>query len=974
MIKTFKDIHPAYDLIKEEYIEELRSTAGLLRHKKTGARIALLSNEDTNKVFSIGFRTTPVNSTGVAHIMEHSVLCGSEKFPVKDPFVELVKGSLNTFLNAMTYPDKTIYPIASLNHKDFRNLMHVYLDAVFKPNIYIHPEIFKQEGWHYEMEDADSPLTINGVVYNEMKGAYSNPEEIMYREILMNAYPDTTYGNDSGGNPDCIPDLTYEDFLDFHRKYYHPSNSYIYLYGDCDMASELDFIDREYLSTFGDNKVDSEIDIQRPFGELKDITIKYPVNDPEDEADGGYLTYNMVMDKTYDQDENTALQILEYVLMESPAAPLKRALLDAGIGKDIYGSYDPSMKQPLLSIIAGNADIKDKDRFLKIIRDTLKDIREKGLNKNTLAGAINSKEFSFKEGDFGSFPKGLLYHINMYDSWLYDEEHVFTYLKLGKTFDNLRKKAEEGYFEELLDKYFLNNDHTLLLTMEPKAGLNTEELKEKEKALRDLKESLSKEEIDRIVRETKELKAYQEKEEDPKDLETIPVLDLSDIKKECEPIINEEIEHKGIKGLSHDTDTNGILYQNFLFDVTDMTDEEIPYISLLTSLLGKLDTKDHTYSELADDITINMGGFAASNKTISNKDGGDLRSFISISAKTLRANIKKTDELLSEILSTTDFSDDIRLKELIGTMKAKILPTLAQGGSALAVARAESYISREGYLKDALSGLSMFMFVDDLDEHVEERADGIKERLKELKEKYLVKERLMLDITADKDLTEEALKEVDVIIDALPEGEPSKGDISDFKEDLKNEAFIIPGNVQFNAVAGDFRRAGCMYDGALIVLENLMTYDYLWNNIRVKGGAYGCSSRYKTSGEGCFSSYRDPNLKDSYRIFKEAGDYVRNLKISERDLKRYIIGAISNLDLPLSPAGKGSYSLNCYFGGMDEEYLNKRRMQVLNATAEKLNSFGAYLDAIYETGARCTVGTESAVNKDRELFKNEIRI
>ena len=434
----------AYELVRKQDVSDLQSVGYLFRHKKTGARVLLLENDDENKVFTIGFRTPPEDSTGLPHILEHSVLCGSKKFPAKDPFVELVKGSLNTFLNAMTYPDKTLYPIASCNDKDFQNLMHVYMDAVFYPNIYERDEIFRQEGWSYKLDEKESDLEYNGVVYNEMKGAFSSPEGVLDRVILNTLFPDTSYRNESGGDPDVIPELTYEQFLNFHKKYYHPSNSYIYLYGDMDMEEKLNWLDQEYLSKFDYLAIDSEIRFQKPFEQMKEVEMAYSITSSESEEDNTYLSYNKVIGTSLDEKLYLAFQILDYALLSAPGAPLKKALVDAGIGKDIMGSYDNGIYQPIFSIIAKNANLEQKEAFIQVVEDTLKEIVKNGMDQKALEAGINYHEFRYREADFGNFPKGLMYGLQMFDSWLYDDEKPFIHVEELKTFAFLKDRSVQG--------------------------------------------------------------------------------------------------------------------------------------------------------------------------------------------------------------------------------------------------------------------------------------------------------------------------------------------------------------------------------------------------------------------------------------------------------------------------------------------------------------------------------------------------
>ena len=494
-----------YELIQEHHLKDLQSEGYILKHKKSGAKVVLLSNDDENKVFSIGFRTPPKDSTGLPHILEHSVLCGSKRFPSKDPFVELVKGSLNTFLNAMTYPDKTVYPIASCNDKDFQNLMHVYMDAVFYPNIYEHDEIFRQEGWSYKLDSADAKLEYNGVVYNEMKGAFSSPEGVLDRVVLNSLFPDTSYRNESGGDPEVIPELTYEQFLDFHRKYYHPSNSYIYLYGDMDMTEKLEWLDKEYLSHFDAMEIDSKIQKQEAFAERKEVEIAYSVSSNESEEDNTYLSYNKVIGTSLDRNLYLAFEILDYALLSAPGAPLKKALVDAGIGKDIMGSYDNGIYQPVLSIVAKNANQEQKEEFISVIEDTLKSIVENGMDKKAIEAGINYHEFRYREADFGNFPKGLMYGLQIFDSWLYDDEKPFIHLDAIETFKFLKEQVNTNYFEQLIQKYLLDNTHASIVVVKAEKGRTARLEKELDEKLQAYKASLSKEEVDRLVERTAQL-------------------------------------------------------------------------------------------------------------------------------------------------------------------------------------------------------------------------------------------------------------------------------------------------------------------------------------------------------------------------------------------------------------------------------------------------------------------------------------
>ena len=655
----------AYEIIEKKHISDLNSESYILKHRKTGARIALLSNDDENKVFYIGFRTPPTDSTGVAHIIEHTVLCGSRDFPIKDPFIELAKGSLNTFLNAMTYPDKTVYPVASCNDADFQNLLHVYLDAVFYPNIYKTDKIFKQEGWHYEIEDEQSDLVINGVVYNEMKGAFSSPDDVLDREILNSLFPDTTYAIESGGDPDVIPDLTYQQYLNFHKKYYHPSNSYIYLYGNMDMAEKLQYIDENYLSAFAQQKVDSEVPLQIAFDKPIEIHKQYSIMQEESEKENTYLSYNACVGTSLDRKLYIAFDVLDYALCSAPGAVLKKALIDKGIGRDVYSEYENGIRQPFFSVVAKNADPEQKEEFVRIIRECLTEQVQKGLDKKALLAGINYDEFKYREADFGRFPKGLLYGLQVLDSWLYDDRQPWIHIEAGDTFKQLKEEVKGKYFEDLIQKYLLDNSHETILLLEPVKNLTQKKDEALRSKLAEYRAGLSTEEINRIISETRELKEYQEAPDKPEDLARIPLLTRADMKKEAEQFHN-AVRYAGkTKILFHDIYTNGIGYVNFIFDMKDVPEDLFPYAGILKTVLGMVDTQHYTYGDLYNEINIRTGGINASVNTYSEQARPKhYMTTFEISVKVLHENLHWAFELLQEILLYSKIDDKKRLKEI----------------------------------------------------------------------------------------------------------------------------------------------------------------------------------------------------------------------------------------------------------------------------------------------------------------------
>ena len=970
--EVFEHLPEAYELKQCGYVEEIHGQAALISHKKTKARLLLVSNDDTNKVFNIGFRTPVNNDTGVPHIIEHTVLCGSKKYPSKDPFVELVKGSLNTFLNAMTYPDKTMYPVASYNDKDFMNLMQVYLDAVFYPNIYKNPMIFQQEGWHYELNDADDELTINGVVYNEMKGAFSSPEQVLFREIPATLYPDTTYACESGGDPEAIWKLTYEDYLDFHRTYYHPSNSYIYLYGNFDVRQCLEFIDKEYLSDFDFKEIHSEIKKQPAFDEMRTFHKKYSVATGEPTDGKAYFAYNAVVGDSLDPKLYVAFQILEYVLMSAPGAVLKKALLDANIGKDVFGSYENGILQPYISIIAKDADISREEDFMRVIRTTLENLVKNGINRRSLEGALNYFEFKFREADFGRYPKGLMYGLQLYDSWLYDENQPLIHLKAYETFDALRKAMDTGYFETLIDQYLLNNHHASLLVLEPEQGLSMKKDEALAKQLALYKESLSADEVNTLVEQTHALRAFQEAPSTPEELEAIPMIEISDIERKAMPVNNHQVRVENLHVLRHDVETNGINYFKVLFHADGMTNELLPYAGLLSNVLGNMDTKKHSYTELTDEINMYTGGITT-DLTVFNVYE-NTTAYKPVFVAEGKALFEKSDilvELMEEILFETDFSDEKRLKEIIDQLSSRLSMYVLNNGHAAAALSATAYYNEAAYFKDMTGSIGFYGFIRDIQEHFDERKADMIQKLDEVRTLIFRKENVLFDLTSNEEGFGH-LKEGILSFEKYFCTKPVKKGHLDFKPQQKNEGLITSGMVQFDAAAGNFMEKGFKYHGALHILKVIMNYDYLWNNIRVKGGAYGCMANFTSSGNAYFVTYRDPNLKESYDVFEGAAEYIRHFDCSSRDMTKYIIGAVSNIDTPLTPAAEGARSLGIFMTESTFEDIQEKRNQLLDATVDDIRSFGDLIDAFIEDHYICVVGSERQI-KDHEAMFNSVR-
>jgi len=963
----------AYELIEERYIKDLDSKSYLLRHKKSGARVAVLENDDANKVFYIGFRTPPADSTGVAHILEHSVLCGSEKYPSKDPFVELAKGSLNTFLNAMTYPDKTVYPVASCNDKDFKNLMDIYLDAVFHPNIYNEKKIFMQEGWHYELEDVDSELKINGVVYNEMKGAFSSPDDVLSREIMNSLYPDTAYGVESGGDPDVIPELTYENFIKFHQSYYHPCNSYVYLYGDCDMNERLDYLDKEYLSNYEKIEIDSFPGVQKPFEQMKVVEKEYPITEDESLDNSTYLSYNCVLgDNNMDRELYIAFQIIDYALVSSQGTPLKKALLDAGVGNDIYAVFENGICQPYYSIVAKNANEADKEKFLQIIKDVLNKVVEEGFDKNALEAGLTGLEFKYRESDFGTNPRGLFLGLYAFDSWLYDENKPFIHIECNETYAKLREYINTDYYEELVKKYLIGNNHSSAVFVKPVKGLTAKKEAELADKLAKMKAGLSEDEVKAIVDNTKALLEYQETPDSEEVLKKIPRLKREDLDKLTKPLDNELINHDGTDILFHEEFTNGISYVSLLFDTKGIPAEYIPYLGLIQYVLGSVDTENYDYETLGYEMDKKAGSLYSVVSCYGDaSDSSIYKPYTLIKTKFFNKNIKDVFALITEIIESSKLNDIKRVGEIVGEIKSHMQSRFISSGHHTASIRAVAGLSEGGAYNEALCGITFYRFMENAEKIFASDDDTKKLEFTATFEKlikYIFRaDKLFVDFTGEKETLDALKSEIDAIKPKL-----YKEDIvltGDFiKVNTNNEAFTSSATVNYVCKAGNFKKAGLKYSGAFRVLKTIMGYEYLWSEVRVKGGAYGCMSAYARTGDCFFVSYRDPNLDRTLDVYSKATDFIRKFKADEEGMTKYIIGTMSEMDIPLTPRIKGERSFVSYMTGVTYEMLQQERDEVLSLKDEDIRKLAEHIEAVLNNGVICVVGNEETINASKDKF------
>ncbi|WP_303002111.1 insulinase family protein [uncultured Dialister sp.] len=949
------------------HIEEVNSDAYVMEHVKSGARLMYLDNDDDNKVFYIAFRTTPDNSKGVPHIMEHSTLCGSRKYPLKEPFVELAKGSLNTFLNAITWPDKTMYPIASRNDVDFHNLMDVYLDAVFYPNCLKNPQILMQEGWHYELENKEAPLTYNGVVYNEMKGALSSPEAIMEDRAMEKLFPDTTYGVESGGDPEVIPTLSFREFTEFHRRFYHPSNSYIYLYGDMDIDKTLEYLDGEYLSAFDRRNVDSMVKTQAPFGKRISVTAPYGIAENEDtEGKAIHALYNAFNDHMSTMD-SLAFRILNYVLIDMDGAPLKQAVLDAGLGSDLSGSYGDSYKQPVWIVEVTGSEVDKQQAFADVVDSTLRSIALKGLDKDMLEAALNRTEFTARENDYQGRPKGLFYGVRAMDLWLYDRDPMEA-LRYIDDINTLRDNLKTNYFENLLLRYVIKNPHQVLITMKPEKGLTEKMNRETAEKLAAFKSSLSDEQLDEIMASTKALKERQASGETEEALETIPLLSRKDLKRTVE---EEVLEKENVSGMDHfhfDVHTNGITYLNLYFPLSGLTEEDIPYAILLSTLLRSLSTTKHSYGELACLSNAYTGGMSfAVNGYGKVEDTNAYLPALTVRAKALTAKADKLLDLLGEVINHTLFTDTKRLKELILQEKSEWDMTAFSRGHSLVMTRLTSYFSRGGEFAEQ-SGLSYYYFLADLARKFDGEKEKLVAKLEEVSRKIFTRSGLFFETIGEEEEKKAVLSNLSLLVDDMEEGEKKEPRPFSFPPAEKNEAFRTSGKVQYVAKGGNFKSHGFAYTGALKVMETILRYEYLWKKVRVLGGAYGAFTQFLRDGTAILCSYRDPNLAETLKAYEDLPAYLENLTLSDREMTKYVIGTMAAAETQLTPSMKGERAMVHYLSGNTRESRMKIRDEVINCQVEDIRKLAPLVESVMKDPYICVMGSEDKIERDKALF------
>ena len=954
-----------YKLIEEKYIDEVASNCKVYSHIKTGAKVLTLENNDENKAFGIGFRTPPEKGNGVCHIVEHCVLSGSRKYKTKEPFMDLIKSSLQTFLNAMTFPDKTIYPISSRNEKDFYNLMDVYLDAVFYPSIYEEEKIFLQEGWHYDLKNEDDELKYNGVVYNEMKGVYSSSENIVSDAMIFNLHENSSYGVDSGGDPKLIPSLSYEEFKNYHKTYYHPSNSYIYLYGNQNMEEALDFIDKNYLADFDRQEINSKIILNDEIKETKNVEITFSASKEEMKEKIDYLSKGWTIGYADSKMDVFMRDLLAELLIDAQAGPLKKAILEAGLAEDVYSETSSSL--PLdLSIVLKNTDADKKDEFLKILDKTLRDLVKNGIDRDLLEATLNKFEFIFREG--GGTQKAIIYYIRALNSWLYDKSPLDA-LYYNDVLSEVKEKIDDNFVENYIKEKLIDNNYSVNLSARPLLEKNEKEEKELREELRALKGKMSHEEREEIIKKSLELEKYQSQEDSLEAKKTIPSLELSDIEKKVTDYELEKDKIRGVIYLKSNQETNGIVYTTISHDISFIEKKEIETMSLLLSLIGLLDTKNYSYEELNNEIYKATGGITF-NPTlyVDSKDKEKYSLRMNVKMKSTAENLKRGLEIVDEIMYNSLLDSKKRVKELLNILKSRVESTMLQNGHQFIISILKSYYSKVAELQSQLGGLDYYEFMIDLVENFEDKWEDFEKAAEKIYEKLFVRDNLIISTTGNISDLNKIKDEFENYIEKL-EVKNIKRCAYEFSSDNKNEGLYTTSNVVYVSKGYDLEKLGIKYTGDLTVLANILNSSYLHNEIRAKGGAYGAGITIGRNGDMATYSYRDPNLKNTVDVYDNIGNFVENLKISDKDLKDFIIGSMNAFDPLLSPEQIGDINLSRFITGLTAEDIEKSKKEALETKVEKLNSYGKVFDEAMKKNYLAAFGSESIIREDASLFK-----
>ena len=950
-----------FELLREEHIDELNTDAQIWRHEKTGAELLSLANDDENKVFGVSFRTPPTDSTGLPHIMEHCVLGGSRKYQIKEPFVELLKGSLYTFVNAFTAPDRTLYPVASTNTQDYYNLIDVYLDAVFHP--LITPHHLQQEGWHYELDNVDDPLVYKGVVFNEMKGAYSSPDNVLYRYGQQTLFPDTPYGVDSGGDPETIPDLTYEQFKAFHDTYYHPSNARIFCYGDDDIEERLRILD-VYLSEFEMLGVDSRVALQEPFAEPKQFTFPYSVEEGEDADKKAMIDINWGLPEAVDSELVWGLNVLSYALVGTQASPLRKALIDSGLGEDLTGSgLSTSLRQMTFGVGMKGIHPDDAGKVETLVFDTLRQLEGDGFEPDMVEAAVNSIEFSLRENNTGSYPRGLGLMMRTMNTWNYGRDPLIP-LKYEVPLTAVKANIANNptYFQDLIQTYLLNNTHRVTLLLEPDATLNQrKEAAEKEK-LAAVKAEMNEAELEAIVADTAALKKVQETPDTPEALASIPTLTLADLEKENKQIPVAESEAHGSKILYHDLFTNGIVYLEVGLNLKQVPAELLPYVKLFGRSLLKLGTETEDFVKLSQRIGRKTGGISPTFFTSTMATSADSTAWLFLHGKSTVDQSQELLDIIRDILLTVKLDNQDRFRQIVLEAKARQESGLIPSGHVVVNGRLRSKFNEADWANEQMGGLTQLFFLRQLSQDVEQDWPDVLAKLEAVRQHLLNRNAMICNVTLDAENWSQFQPKLRDFVASMPAHDVSLADWSPALA-RTNEGLTIPAQVNYVGKGANLYELGYKLHGSNSVIRKFLGTTWLWEKVRVQGGAYGGFCTFdRDSGVFNYLSYRDPNLAQTLENYNGTADFLRNLDLHEAELTKSIIGAIGGLDGYQLPDAKGFTSLSRHLINLTDEARQQYRDEVLSTTAADFKAFGEVLAAVNENGVVVVLGSADAIN------------
>ena len=945
-------------LVREEKMHEAGGIVRLWKHEVTGAELLSVCNDDENKSFGVSFRTPPKDSTGVAHILEHSVLCGSDRYPVKEPFVELLKSSLQTFLNALTFPDKTCYPVASCNLQDFYNLIDVYLDAVFHPRI--DENVLRQEGWHIETDSSDGAWQFKGVVFNEMKGVYSSPDSVLMEECQHAVFPDMLYSLDSGGDPAVIPSLTFEAFREFHAAYYHPSNARFFFWGDDAEEERLARI-AKVLAPYERREVSSEVPLQARLSTPRLLEIPYAASEGE-EADKAHVAVNWLLCESKDTEEMFVLNMLEHIISALPGSPLRKALMDSGLGEDISGcGLEGDLRQAYFSMGLRSIDAKDAPEVERIMMETLADLAENGVPAPAVEAALNSLEFMLRENNTGSFPRGLAAMFRSLSDWLYDGD-AFAPLAWEKPLASIKKRLAGGepVFENAIRRWFLDNTHRVTVLLTPDVSLAAARQAAEDAKLEELRRGMSEEERAKVADIAQALREAQQKPDSEEALNTIPSLGKEDLPKK-NAVIPCKVESCGtLDVVTHELDTTGILYARLAFDLAAVPSRLLPLVPLYARALTELGTKRRDYVDLGFEISAHTGSLGAGAVVLPRSADASVVSFLSVSGKCTADKVERMASLMEEILSEPDFDNRERFTQMALEEKARMEQAAVPSGHVLVNTRLNGRLSTVGRISEEMNGVNAFFYVRELIRRLEEDWEGVRADLAELHERIVRREGVKLDMTADGELLAGARGVLENLARNLP-SRPAERCAVELAALPGAELLSIPAQVNYVGLGLSLKDTGYRYSGSQAVILRHLRMGYLWDRVRVQGGAYGCFARYgRSTGAFTFASYRDPNVANTLRVYRETADYLGNLSLSEADITRAVVGAIGDVDSYMLPGAKGSAAFSRWMAGESEEERQRIREEILATRLADFHDFAPYLASAMEKAVPCVLGGSDA--------------